>query len=616
MKLSDCLARPCKPASATFLPLFLTCFLAASNTLLLHAQTALPLSDLSAFEAPGPAWKLAGDVKADLNKKGVLFTTAGSGILVNLPDQTNKGKDLFSNMQHGDLDIEMDYMMAPGSNSGIYMQGRYEIQLLDSWGMVRATASDNGGIYERWNDSKPEGQQGYEGHAPRQNAGKAPGLWQHMKIIFQAPRFNDGKKAENAKIVRVELNGVVIQEDVELSGPTRGAAGTGEVPAGPLRFQGDHGAVAFRNIRFTTYDKPRPELLNLRYTVYKGRYDAEQEYSKAPPEAQGSSVILSSNINTIPNEFLIRYTGTIRVKESGEYNFNLSTAGGRGSMKIKDQVVVPLGQGRGTGKLTLTAGDHPFELIYSKFLDYAKPALGLAVGGPGIREYVISDANVASGDPVDPILINAPVNTILRSFADIDTVRVTHAVNVGSALQVHYTYDMDKGMIVQLWRGGFLDATPMWHSRGDGSSRPTGTVQRFGRPLPALQRLGTASTAWSADTAGSSYRPKGYIVDDSDRPVFRYFIYNTPVTDLIRVLPGGQGIHREVTVQNPAADLYLRLAEANNIETVSEGLYLLNDKSYYLRLDDAAEKPVIRDANGRKEMILPVHGKISYSILF
>src|SRR5205085_8880292 len=158
---------------------------------------------------------------------------------------------------------------------------------------------------------------------------------------------------------------------------------------------------------------------------------------------------------------------------------------------IGEQVVIPVGQGRarGRGKVTLAAGDHPFELIYSKFLDFAKPALGLAVSGPGIREYIVSDANVVSGDPVDPILINAPVNTILRSFVDIDTVRVTHAVNVGSVQQVHYTYDMDKGMIVQLWRGGFLDATPMWHSRGDGSSRAVGMVHKFGKPILAIETL-------------------------------------------------------------------------------------------------------------------------------
>lgn len=585
----------------------------------LQAQTTWPLGDLSAFDNPGPAWKLAGDVRADISKKEALTASPGTGILVNAVDKDHTGKDLFTRMQYGDMDLELDFMMATGSNSGIYLQGRYEIQLLDSWGVQHATAADNGGIYERWDESRPNGQYGYEGHAPRQNAGKAPGLWQHLKIMFQAPRFTDGRKTENAKILRLELNGILVQENVELSGPTRGAMANNEVPMGPLRFQGDHGPVAFRRVRITSYDKPRPELINLKYTVYKGLYDADQEYKNKPPEAEGNTMILSSNINTIPNEFLIRYTGTMRVKESGEYNFNLSTSGGKGSLRIGDRTAIPLSRHQGTGKLTLPAGELPFELIYSKFLDFAKPALGLAVTGPGIREYMVSDANASAGDPVDPILIQAPVNTILRSFTDIDTFRVTHAVNVGSARQVHYTYDMDRGMIVQLWRGDFLDATPMWHSRGDGSSRPAGVVQQFGKPVPAIEKLASPDAPWKGDTTGSGYRMKGYVVDDSDRPVFRYLVYGLMVNDRSQVLSNNGGIQREISLQNPVAgaNLYVRLAAAEKIDPVSDGLYLLDDKSYYLRLDDTVKsKPIIRDANGHKEMLLPIQDKITYSILF
>ncbi|WP_018613622.1 3-keto-disaccharide hydrolase [Segetibacter koreensis] len=609
----------CNFKTVSFARLSILCIMCAVSFQKLFAQNTLPLADLSFFQSPGPSWKLAGDVTGSITQKEVLNTTPGTGVLVNLPSKSSPGKDLISNLQHGDMDLELDYMMALGSNSGIYMQGRYEIQLLDSWGVINPKAGDNGGIYERWNESKPEGQKGYEGHAPRQNASRAPGLWQHIKISFQAPQFNaQGKKTDNAKILRVELNGVPIQENVEMSGPTRGAMGTDEVAKGPLRFQGDHGPVAFRNVKITTYDKPRPELLNLKYSIYKGKYEAEPDYKNLPPEAKGTSVILSSNVNNIQNEFLIRYTGTMRVKEAGEYNFNLSTPGGKGLLKIKDQTVIPVGgQGRATGKVTLPAGDFPFELLYSKFVDFAKPALGLAVAGPGIREYVISDANVASGEAIDPILINAPVNTILRSFVDIDTFKVTHAVNVGSTQQVHYTYDMDKGMIVQVWRGGFLDATPMWHSRGDGSSRPVGMVQRFGKPLLALEKLISSNAAWSADTSGTGYRPKGYVLDDSDRPAFRYIIYNTMVNDVTRVLPNSQGIHREISLQTATPNLYVRLAEANNIETVSDGLYLLNDKTYYIRIDDGGNaKPVIRNANGHKEIIIPIQNKVSYSILF
>ncbi len=583
------------------------------------SQNKLPLFDLNQFKTPSDNWHIAGDVRADLNQNNLLVFSPGTGVLVNQAGQGKHGQDLLFNTVHGDADLELDYMMAKGSNSGIYLQGQYEVQLFDSWGVVTPTSADNGGIYERWEESRPDGQKGYEGHAPRQNAGRAPGLWQHLKISFQAPQFDaGGKKTGNAKILRVDLNGITIQENVELSGPTRGALVNDEVAVGPLRLQGDHGQVAFRNIVITTYANPRPELVDLNYSVYKGKYEAEPDYKKIPPEAKGSSALLSSNVSNIPNEFLIRYTGTLRIKEPGEYNFNLSAAGGSGYIKIKDQVVIPLGQRRGKGKINVTTGDYPFELLYSKFLDYAKPSFALGISGPGIREYTISDVNVASGEQVDPILIGAPVNTILRSFVDVyDTVRVTHAVNVGSAQQIHYTYDMDKGMIVQLWRGGFLNATPMWHSRGDGSSRPLGSVLRFGMPVLNLERLATPDAAWLADTSGSGFRPKGYVLDDSDRPAFRYQVYNTMVKDASRVLPGNHGLHREISVQDTIANLYMRLAEGSSIEIVSDGLYLIDDKSYYISIDDPGNvKPIIRDAKSRKELIVPVVNKLNYSILF
>ena len=586
----------------------------------LYAQTAVPLSDFSFFETPpaGTTWKIVGDANADFTKKADLTTLPGSGVLANQTSFSNTGHDIISKMKHGDMDLELDYMMAMGSNSGIYLQGRYEIQLLDSWGIVNPKAGDNGGIYERWNEAKPNGQKGYEGHSPRQNASRAPGLWQHIKISFQAPRFDaTGKKTDNARILSVHLNGFLIQENVELSGPTRGALDNMEMAIGPLRLQGDHGPIAVKNLKISTFDKPRPELLDLRYSVYKGRFDKEPDYAKLPPEAEGTTTILSSNISNLNNDFFIRYTGTLRVKEPGEYNFNLTAPGGTGSMNINNQVLTTGNLSRYGGKVTLPAGDFPFMLYYSKIFDWAKPALGLAVAGPGIREYVISDVNVASGEPVDPILVNASVNTILRSFMDVDTIRVTHAVNVGSPQQLHYTYDMDRGMIVQAWRGGFLDATPMWHSRGDGSSRPSGSLLKLGRPTMSILQLNSPDRAWTTDTIGTGFRPKGYVLDQNDRPTFRYQIYNSNVTDVTRVMDNNQGLRREVTIDNAAPNLYMRLAQAKNIEAASGGLYLIDDKSYYLRLDgDDNGKAVIRDANGKKELIVPVQNKISYSILF
>jgi len=118
-------------------------------------------------------------------------------------------------------------------NSGVYVQGRYEIQVLDSYGK-EAKIDDCGAIY---------------GIAvPRQNACKAPTIWQSYDIEFTAPVCTDGKKVENGRMT-VYHNDIKIHDDVELTkdNTTAGRGGDPCTP-GPIMLQ-DHGApVQFRNI--------------------------------------------------------------------------------------------------------------------------------------------------------------------------------------------------------------------------------------------------------------------------------------------------------------------------------------------------------------------------------
>jgi hypothetical protein len=581
-----------------------------------QAGQPVTLNDLSAFKEPGKYWQVAGDVNADFNKQNSLSITKGSGILVNTFSERNRPKDLVSNLQHSDADLELDYLMAKGSNSGVYLQGRYEVQLMDSWTSKVPRAGGNGGIYQRWEESKPDGQRGYEGYAPRINASKAPGLWQHLKISFQAPRFDqNGKKVENAKFLKVELNGLVIHENIQLSGPTRGGY-PDEDALGPLRLQGDHGAVAFRNIKLITYDKPRPQLLNLNYSVYKGKYEVDPDFSKLPPEAKGPSEGLTAVNSPIPNDYLLRYNGIIRIHEPGNYSFNLSTRGGRGVLKINGQdVKTPSGNDPAVKVANLPKGDLPFELTYSKYVSWNSSVLGLGISGPGVRYYYLGDEDIA-GVP-DPIQVDATEVTVLRSFMDVlNWGRVVHAVSVGSPEQVHYTYDLDRGTLFQIWRGGFLDATPMWNGRGDGSSRPRGAAQILTKPVFTLAKLSSTQTAWKSDTAGVAFLPKGYTLDPNGRPTFHYQIDGINVSDMIKTSAEAQGLTREITVQNPTNGMYAKIAEDKTIQEISKGRYLVGDKSYYLQLHDMGVKPILREINGNQELLLPVNGKVIYSIIF
>lgn len=602
-----------------------------SQEAIAQAPTSLPLTDLSAFRQPVSAnWRLAADVNADLGKANTLTTKPGTGILVcQAGGQFGAQYNLQTMLEHGDADLELDFMMAKGANSGIYLQGRYEVQLFDSWGVTSPKTTDVGSIYERWDEAKPEGRKGYEGHPARQNAGKAPGLWQHLKISFQAPRFDaSGKKTEDARFLRVELNGVVLHEDVPVTGPTRSAQFMDEKARGPLMLQGDHGSVAFRNISYTLFDGAKPRLTDLSYAIYKGQYKNEPSFGGMAPESKGTTPILSAGVNRLPNDFVVHYSGKMHIERAGEYTFALNTTGGSGQLMINEQSLNKWSDNSQRGKITLPAGDLPFEATYSKYVEWNKANLQLMVSGPGIRQFMLTPANDEE-EVADPILVTAETNTILRSFMDLPNARndqsggrgrqyrVTHGISVGSPEQVHYTYDADNGAVVQVWRGMFLNATPMWENRGDGSSRPMGAVQYLGqKPQLMFAKLPSAQAPWPTDTVGSGFRPKGYALDASDRPTFRYMLGGAAIEDQIRVLPDGHGLRRELTVAQPSTGMYARLVDGQTIEAMPNNTYFVDGKAYFIQLDSAAGAQIRTGSNGRQELIVPVAGKLTYSILF
>jgi len=149
--------------------------------------------------------------------------------------------DLVSHQEFGDQHVHVEFRLPemPGqdgqarANSGVYIQGRYEIQILDSHGQP-PDVHGCGAIYDI--------------AAPRINACWAPELWQFYDVIFRAPRFDEtGKVVRNARIT-VRQNGVLIHNDLELPRVTPGGLGNQPVAKGPLLLQ-DHGdPVRFRNV--------------------------------------------------------------------------------------------------------------------------------------------------------------------------------------------------------------------------------------------------------------------------------------------------------------------------------------------------------------------------------
>lgn len=151
------------------------------------------------------------------------------------------GGTIVTKKQFGDCDLHLEFRTPfmptkrgqERGNSGVYMQGRYEIQVLDSYGL---TGEDNecGGIYKV--------------AQPRVNMCAPPGQWQTYDISFRAPRFDaNGNKTASA-MVTVRHNGVIIHQNLAIPGPTGGALDERVGEPGGLCLQ-DHGnPVQYRNI--------------------------------------------------------------------------------------------------------------------------------------------------------------------------------------------------------------------------------------------------------------------------------------------------------------------------------------------------------------------------------
>lgn len=114
------------------------------------------------------------------------------------------------------------------ANSGVYLQGRYELQLLDSYGVAHPKDDDCGALYKQ--------------AAPLQNANLPPEHWQSLEVVFVAPR------PDRPGCLTVLQNGIVLHAHVQISKPTPGGLQLPAGAPGPILLQEHGDPVRFRNI--------------------------------------------------------------------------------------------------------------------------------------------------------------------------------------------------------------------------------------------------------------------------------------------------------------------------------------------------------------------------------
>ncbi|MGN6436616.1 MAG: 3-keto-disaccharide hydrolase [Agriterribacter sp.] len=447
--------------------------------------TSISLNDLSAFRDPGANWVIASDAAVDYTVRGDMKPVPGTGAVVNEMSEKNRSH-LFTKEEWGDVELELDFMMANYSNSGVYLQGRYEIQLLDSWTRLPVTSSDCGGIYQRWKQERGS----FEGTAPNMNVARAPGLWQHLRIKFRAPKFNsNGEKTANAIFEEVYLNNVLVQQQAQVTGPTTSAMYANEKDekaTGPLVLQGDHGKVAFRNIRYRYL--PPPDTAKKEIDYWQTR----------------NSIIVTPSL---------------------------------------------------------------------------KPSF-------------------------------------IKTFLEHGNKKLTHVLSVGHPNQVNYSYDLKTGALFQVWRGDYLDVTKSWEERGgEQLATPLGSVISLS-DAPVVAVLNSEATPWTDSVTFEEVDNKGYVLNKQRSPVFEYIIKGIHVKDSIVVPFNGEGLVRTIKVINPSNNLYCLITKGSDIQMISPGLYVADNKSYYIKIN-SKYNPVIRQSGKGKELIVKYNAEpVTYSLIW
>ena len=140
------------------------------------------------------------------------------GLLTN----EKKANNIGTTVEFKDLCLKLDYKIVPHGNSGTYLRGRVEIQILDSHGKEKLETGDDGGIYGIY--------------PPAVNASNPAGEWNTMEAHYLGDTLT------------VKVNGKVVQDKVKIDKVTGGALPGGVNEEGPVMLQGDHGKIWFRNI--------------------------------------------------------------------------------------------------------------------------------------------------------------------------------------------------------------------------------------------------------------------------------------------------------------------------------------------------------------------------------
>ncbi len=543
----------------------------------IFAQTAAnTLPRLATDQLTLPAnWQRAGSVMVSPGQSG-LKTGTGNTLLIG-----NAGQALTLVPKSTDFALQADMILTPGALAQLTLPSGQTVPLTDA------------------------------------RLNKATGLWQTVDIRYRA-----ATASLPAILDRLTVNGVTLREGQTLSRSTTN---------GPITLTVQNGTVALRNVGYRGLNNRSVAKWAgpVSYSIYQGETLIKSDLaSKTPIKKDTTSAIsFESAYGIKPRNFTLLFTGKLNVADAGTYQFDLDY-GGRARLFVDGKEVIT-GDYKDLGaqmsvEIPLTAGNHDVEVLFGRA--WQRPGLGLYVSLPDTRPQALHTLmSLPEPDPVSVISVLADAKPVLiRSFVQLpgEKLKRTHSLSVGTPAGMHYTLDLNQMALLQVWKGDFADVTEMWYERGEPQLlKPLGASVLLA-PQTALMVMNDPNMAWPDSVSDTILQYKGMTLDKQGMPTTEYTLGGATVTDAIRV--GGSGsssLTRTLTLKGSAnGPVVCRLAAGTKIEELSPGLYAVNDRSYYIRLNPAETsdrpKPVLSTINGKQELRLPVKSGVTYEIVF
>lgn len=444
---------------------------------------------------------------------------------------------------------------------------------------------------------------GYTGQVPDQDAGKMAGLTQNVEIDYES--LIPGVPGKT-RINEIKLNGVTVAQGQYVTDRTEA----------PLSLQVTHGTAVIKSIGLQRFDNRKPiALQDLSYKVYSDAWDSRKTELLSE---SGKSPVLTCEVAEGKKSYNLVYEGDLVIDENGDYDFTTIYTGAYCQLAIAGNVVLDTDQSSSqetqVTNVRLEKGTHRFKLWYSK-LPWANAALGLRVGKSGIRPYDLHALSSLPQPRPKPFMVlesGSSKPEMVRSFIQLpaEKHKRTHCLSVASPTGRNYSVDLNRGALLQVWRGQFANVTEMWYERGEPQLLTTMGLTEAVSGRSSFVNLANQSAPW-VDSAAVSFLD--YRLNAKGYPTFRYSLGPAIIHDALT--PHEKGITRTVTPErNTSAGHYILLAEGRQITLIERGLYVV-DGRYYIKTN-GTRTPVLRSTAGTAELLLPITGPVSYSILW